>query len=100
MLHSFYPHNFANVFRHYKYMKACLSGQLVPLSSMDIPDLVDHRYFYDEFDPARSGFVGYYTCGVSRNTVAASLLTNKVYFDTDFLRSLPKYIASHALLGL
>src|SRR5947208_958420 len=38
--HSFYPHNFANVFRHYEYMKACLSGRPVPLPSMVTPDLV------------------------------------------------------------
>src|SRR5256885_1523133 len=52
--HSFYPHNFANIFRHYKYMKACLSGQPVLVAT---PDLVDYQYFYDEFDPKRNCFV-------------------------------------------
>src|SRR5436305_175868 len=100
MIRLFYPHNFANVFRHYKYMKACLSGRAVPQSSKDISDLVDHRYFYDEFDPACKLLVGYYTCGLSRNAVAASLLTNKVNFaDQDFLRSLPEYISNPSVAG-
>lgn len=42
IVHSFYPHNFANVFRHYKYMKACIFGLPVRPSSKDIPHLVDH----------------------------------------------------------
>src|SRR6266480_4578738 len=76
-------------------MKACLSGQPVLPSLMAIPDLVDHRYFYDEFDPERNWFVRNYTCGLFRNAVATLLLTNKVNFaDGDFLRSLPDYISN------
>src|ERR1700722_16599709 len=97
--YSFYPHNFANVFRHYKYMKACLSGRAVPQSSRDISDLVDHRHFYDEFNPTRKLLMGYYTCGLSRNAVAVSLLTNKVHFAEDFLRSLPQYISNQSVAG-
>ena len=67
---------------------------------MVTPDLVDHRYFYDEFDPKQKGFVGKYTCGLSRNAVAASLLTNKVNFaNKDFLRSLPDYINNPSVSG-
>src|SRR5438552_12226224 len=40
----------ANFLRHYIYMKACLSGQAISPSSKRIPQLVDHRYFFDEFD--------------------------------------------------
>ena len=98
--HSFYPHNFANVFRHYEYTKACLSGQPVEPSSKEISNLVDHRYFYDEFDPKLKCPVGNYTCGLSRNAVAASLLTNKVNFaNRDFLESLPDYISNPCVSG-
>jgi len=64
MLHSFLPHDFADRFRHVKYMKACLSGQAITQSAKDIPHVVDHRYFYDEFDPTSAVFVAHYTWGL------------------------------------
>jgi SAP domain len=80
-------------------MRACLSGRAVPQSSRDISDLVDHRCFYDGFNPTRKLLMGYYTCGLSRNAVAVSLLTNKVHFAEDFLRSLPQYISNQSVAG-
>ena len=89
MLHLFYPHNFANVFRHENYMKACLSGQPVELSSKEISNLVDHRYFYDKFD-SEDRLMGCYICGLARDAVTAELRANNVDFaDREFLKSLP-----------
>jgi hypothetical protein len=42
MLYLFYLYNFANIFRHNKYMRSCLSNQVVLLSSKDMPDFVDY----------------------------------------------------------
>ena len=58
-------------------MKACLSGQPVEPSSKEISNLVDHRYFYDKYDPEDT-LVGCYTCGLARNAVATELHANKV----------------------
>jgi hypothetical protein len=100
MLHSFYLYNFANVFRHYEYMRSCLSSQSVLLSSKDIPDLVDHRYFYNKYDPEVQQHVGHYACGLSRNAVARVLLAKNVCFaDKDFLKSLPQYINNPSVTG-
>jgi len=75
IVHSFYLHNFANVCRHYEYMKACVFGLPVSTSWKHIRDLVDHRYFYDEYDPTLQEYVGRYTCGMCRNAVAEALLS-------------------------
>jgi hypothetical protein len=63
-------------------MKACLSGQAVPLSSGMIPQLVDHRYFFDEFHEDQCANIARYTCGIARNAVATELLANEVNFVT------------------
>ena len=81
-------------------MKACLSGETVTQTAKHISYLIDHRYFYDEFDPARKKFVARYTCGVARNAVAAELRANNYDFaDEDFLRSLPRYINNPSMAG-
>ena len=81
-------------------MKAALSHQPVPELAYDISDLVDHRYFYDKRDPELGDYVGYYTCGLSRDTVAKMLLASHVHFaDKDFLRSLPNYINNPSVCG-
>ena len=103
MVYSFYLHNFANVFRHYEYMKGCIYGTTVPVQSKYIPELVDLRYFYDEYDPKRgkSGeFVGHYLCGIFRDAVRGVLLQNRLQFhDMDFLHSLPQYISNPSVAG-
>ena len=92
ILQPFYPHNFANVCRHYEYMKACVFGLPVSTSWKHIRDLVDHRYFYDHFDP-KLGRVGNFSCGLARNAAAEILLANNVVFTgVDFLKPLPKHI--------
>ena len=82
-------------------MKACLSGQTLSHTAKHIPQVIDHRYFYDEFHPAHVGFATRYTCGVARNAVAAELRANNVDFaDKGFLMSLPKYINNPGMTGL
>jgi hypothetical protein len=74
-------------------MKACLSGQTVTISSRNIPKLVDHRYFFDEFHEDQCANVANYTCGVARNAVATELLANKVNLSNgDFWISLSDHI--------
>jgi hypothetical protein len=81
-------------------MKAALSHQPVRELAHHIPELVDHRYFYDKFDPELSDYVGYYTCGLSRDTVAKMLLASHVCFaGSDFLQSLPNYINNPSVSG-
>jgi len=100
MVHPFYLHNLANIFRHYEYMKACIYGLSVGLTSEEIPDLIDLRYFYDRYDPKSRKNVGHYTCGICRNAVAGMLLANRLFFkDMEFLQSLPAS-TTQVLLGL
>jgi hypothetical protein len=74
-------------------MKACLSGLRVIPSSIIIPQLVDHRYFFDEFDKDQHANIAHYACGIARNAVATELLANKVNLsDSDFWSSLPEHI--------
>ena len=95
-----YPHDVANFFRHNTYMKACLSNRSVPLSSRIIPQLVDHRYFFDEFHKDRCASVAYNACGIARNAVATELLANKVNLsDRDFWGSLPGHINNPCTTG-
>jgi hypothetical protein len=98
---SFYLHNFANVFRHcYEYVKACLFGLPVCPSAKDISRLVDHRYFYDEYDPARHSFMGHYTCGICRNSVSTMLLSSKMLFDDkDLLHLQPDGVTNPCVAG-
>src|SRR5437667_11106762 len=99
MLHSL-PHDAANFLRHYIYMKACLSGQAVSPSSKWIPQLVDHRYFYDEFNEDRRVNVASYTCGLARDAVATELHANKVNLsDSDFWISLSNHINNPCTTG-
>ena len=100
MLRSFYPYDVANFFRHYIYIKACLSGQAVFPSSKRIPQLVDHRYFFDEFNKDNSVNMASYTCGLARNAVATELHANKVNLsDNDFWNSLPNHINNPCTTG-
>ena len=93
MLYLFCLYNFANIFSHYEYMTSCISNQPVLLTSKNIPDLIDHRNFYNKYDPEAKVQVGYSACGLSRNVVAKMLLASDVFFgDKDFLKSLPEYI--------
>ena len=80
-------------------MKACLFDLPVWPSSKHIPYLVDHRYFYDEYDPECESFVAHYTCGIYRNAVASMILENRVRFDKGFSQSLPKYISNPCVTG-
>jgi hypothetical protein len=97
---SFYLRNFANVFRHYEYVKACLFGLPVCPSAKDISRLVDHRYFYDEYDPARHSFMGHYTCGICRNSVSTMLLSSKLLFDDkDLLHLQPDGVTNPCVAG-
>jgi hypothetical protein len=100
ILLPFYPHNFANVFRHQAYMRAVISLGPVPDTSEDIPHLVDHRYFYDQFDPELEDSVGCYSCGLARDAVSSMLLSSNVLLaDVDFLQSLDKYIDNASVTG-
>src|SRR4051812_27321080 len=93
MIYSIYLYNLPNVFRHYDYMKACIYGQAVDARSCDMPGLVDHRYFYDEYDKTQETFIGRYSCGIARNAVAPLLLKSRLKFnDKDFLKALPDFI--------
>lgn len=79
-------------------MRACLLGLSVrPLK--DIAALVDHRYFYDKYDPERKKTLGHYTSGICRNAVALMLLEDKLRFDEGLLQSLPKYISNPCFTG-
>ena len=81
-------------------MKACLSGQTTLQSVKDIPRLIDHRYFYEEFDTAHEMYVAHYSCGVARHAVAVELRANNVDFaDDEFLTSLPEYINNPSVTG-
>jgi hypothetical protein len=81
-------------------MKAALSHRPVPELAHHISDLVDHRYFYDKFDREHGAYMGHYTCGLSRDTVAKMLLASHVRFaDHDFLLSLPDYINNPSVSG-
>src|SRR5947199_605748 len=100
MMHLFYTHTFANVFRHYYYMKACIYGQRVADKSSLIPKLVDLRYFYDEFDHRLKDDVGHYSCGIARNAVRGVLLESRLdNHDTEFLYSLPRFINNPSVAG-
>jgi hypothetical protein len=81
-------------------MKACLSGQSVSLSSINIPKLVDHRYFFDEFHKVQRVDIASSACGIARNAVATELLANKVNLsDRDFWNSLPDHINNPCTAG-
>jgi len=81
-------------------MKACLSGQAVSLSSKTIPQLVDHRYFFDEFNEDKRVNVANYTCGLARDAVATELHANKVNLsDSDFWISLSNHINNPCTTG-
>ena len=82
----FYLYNFANIFSHYEYMRSCISNRPVLLSSKNIPDLIDHRYFYNKYDPEAEQQVGYSPCGLSRNVVAKMLLASDVFFGDRLLK--------------
>jgi hypothetical protein len=72
-------------------MKACLSGWAVFPSARLIPQLVDHRYFFDKFHEDRGANIAYYTCGIARIAVATELLANKVDM-SDFRYSLSEHV--------
>ena len=79
-------------------MRACLLGLPIrPLN--DIAALVDHRYFYDKYDPERKKPLGHYTSGICRNAVALMLLEDKLRFGKKLLQSLPKYISNPYVTG-
>ena len=81
-------------------MKACLSDQAVSQSSRTIPDLVDHRFFFDEFHEDRRVRMASSACGIARNAVATELLGNKVNLsDNDFWSSLPNHINNPCTTG-
>jgi len=63
-----------------------------------MPDLVDHRYFYDKYDSERR-IAAHYTCGICRNAVASMILENKVRFDKGLLQSLPEYTSNPSVTG-
>ncbi len=82
----------------YKYIKACLSRQCVLDSSSNFPNLVDHRYFYEEY--TNNTFVANYTCGLARNAVAAVLREGGENFvDTNFLKSIYDNINNPSVAG-
>ena len=101
MIHSFYLHNFANVFRHYQYMRPCLFDQPVSTPSKYISHLVDHRYFYDKYDNTLKTYVGHYTCGICRNAVAPMVLEDKARLNKKFLMPslLPNYTSNPSVTG-
>ena len=82
-------------------MKAVLSNQPVTVKSQYMPELVDHRYFYDENDPKLGQYVGYYTCGLAAKAIGTMLLatSNLRFADRDFLKSLPEYINNPSVTG-
>lgn len=86
--------------RHYQYMRACLFGRFIWVSSKFIPNLVDHRYFYDDkYDSERGEFEAHYTCGICRNAVASMVLENKARFDKGIWQSLPEYTTNPCVTG-
>jgi hypothetical protein len=100
MMYSFYLHTFANMFRHYHYIKACIYGQPIQDLSINIPKLVDLRYFYDEYNHELEESVGHYSCGIARNAVGGVLLKKRLdYHDTEFLNALPEYIDNPSVAG-
>jgi hypothetical protein len=82
-------------------MKSVLARQPVLEISQEISELVDHRYFYDEYDPKLESHVGHSTCGLSRKAVGTMLLasSNLRFTDKDFLKSLPEYIKNPSVTG-
>lgn len=88
-----------NLGRHYQYMKCCLLRLPVRPSSQHIPALVDHRYFYDDYDPEYKKLVGNYTCGICRNAAALTLLENKMRFDRELMQLLPNYVSNPCVTG-
>jgi hypothetical protein len=81
-------------------MKACLSNRPVFRSSRTMPLLVDHRYFFDEFDEDKRVYTACSACGVARDAVAMELLADKVNLsDNDFWWSLPDHINNPCITG-
>jgi hypothetical protein len=81
-------------------MKGALYNETVPRSKKLIPNLVDHRYFYDEYDIKRQRHVGHYACGVARHAVFPMLLANKVFFnEAGVLKSLSDFIKNPSVTG-
>src|SRR5438270_6723922 len=100
MIHSLFSTDVADFIRHQEYMKACLSGHVVSPSSMDISKLVDHRYFFDEFNEDERANIGNYTCGLVRNAVVTELHEKKVNLsDNDFWNSLLNHINNPSITG-
>jgi hypothetical protein len=94
------PHDVANFFRHNAYIMACLSGQPVSPPAIMIPHLVDHRYFFDEFDEDQNANIAYNACGIARNAVAKELHVNKVNLsDMEFWSSLSNHINNPCTTG-
>jgi len=80
-------------------MRGALSQGPVQDSARVIPHLVDHRYFYDQFDP-KLARVGNFSCGLARDAATGMLLENNVVFaGADFLTSLPKHIDNPSVAG-
>lgn len=80
-------------------MRAYLFGRFISISTKAMPGLVDYRYFYDKYDSKRRGYTAHYTCGIYRNAVASMILENKVPFDGEVLRSLPRYTSNPCVTG-
>jgi hypothetical protein len=64
-----------------------------------IPRLVDHRYFFDEYDEDQHVSIANNACGIARNAVITELLANKVDLsEKDFWSSLPKHINNPCII--
>lgn len=64
------------------------------------PELVDHRFFFDEFNEKKRVHVANYTCGLARNAVATQLHVEKVNLsNSNFWGSLLNHINNPCITG-
>ena len=92
-MYLFYLYTFANIFRHYHYIKAYIYSQPVQDLSINILKLINLWYFYNEYNNKLEESVGHYLCSIARNAIGGVLLKKRLnYYNTEFLNALPEYI--------
>jgi hypothetical protein len=78
---------------------ACFYHENVPVGHNEHPDLIDHRYFYNQPDE-KGDEKGSYTCGLVRDAVADQLLEEGFNFaDTNLLTSLADFVKNKSITG-
>jgi hypothetical protein len=77
--------------RYQRYVDACIQRRPVPAGVR--PELIDHRYFYEEEN------VGSYACGIAREAVTRQLrLHGRNRFGNKALQSLNNYISNESVV--